>query len=65
MIRGCKNYFTLFGMMVTSINTLLHKFFTQISTYLTLYADIVKYNLNFELQYILQQNQIYKKDTYA
>ncbi len=64
MIKGCKNYFTLFGMMITSINILLHKIFTQILAYIQLHTSIIKYTLNFELRSTLRKNQIYQKDNH-
>ncbi len=59
MLKGCKHYFTMFGMMVCAINTYLLKFFTQIDAQQRKSIPIIV-----KLNHIQLQNNIEKNQTY-
>lgn len=60
MIKGCKHYFTMFGMMLCAINTAIMKFFSQIFEQLKKYIPIQITLANKQLQQTLQKNQTYQ-----
>jgi len=61
MIKGCKHYFSLFGMMLCTANHMLQKFFNSIKAQIEKSIDIaMDYSFIVE-KYIVQKNKIYQK----
>ncbi len=59
MIKGCKHYFTMFGIMRSSINMALTKFYSQI-TELSKYAILIEIKLIQTYNHTLEKNQTYQ-----
>lgn len=60
MIKGCKHYFSMFGMMLSAININLKKLFNQICEQFKKHIPIQIKLLDTQLQQILQKNQTYQ-----
>ncbi len=60
MIKGCKQYFSMFGMMISTINDTLNKFLNQICEQnrksIPIYIDFI----HRQSQQILQKNKTYQ-----
>ena len=61
MVKGCKNYFTMYGMLAFSINVQLHQFLTSMLEYMDKYTFIIINLQNSKFQTFLHKNQIYQK----
>ncbi len=60
MLKGCKHYFTMFGMLASAINSALHRLFALIETLRhSDIAVIVRYNRT-QLQHRIEKKQIYQ-----
>ncbi len=60
MLKGCKHYFSMFGMMISTINDTLNKFLNQICEQNRKSIPIQINLANKQLQQILQKNQTYQ-----
>lgn len=60
MIKGCKHYFSMFGMMLSTINNTLNKFLNQICEQNRKSIPIQINLAHNQLQQILQKNQTYQ-----
>jgi len=60
MLKGCKHYFSMFGMMISTLNDTLNKFLNQIFEQ---QKKSIPIQINFaktQLQKNLQKNQTYQ-----
>ena len=60
MLKGCKHYFSMFGMMISTINDTLNKFLNQICEQNRKSIPIQINLADKQLQQILQKNQTYQ-----
>ncbi len=60
MLKGCKHYFTMYGVMLCAINSYLQKLFTQIDAQQQKTIPIVVKQNHIELQNNIQKNQTYQ-----
>jgi len=60
MLKGCKHYFTMFGMMLSAINSYLLKFFTQIDAQRQKSIPITVKQHYITLHHNVQKNQTYQ-----
>jgi hypothetical protein len=60
MLKGCKHYFSMFGMMISTINDTLNKFLNQICEQNRKSIPIQMKLFHGQLQQILQKNQTYQ-----
>ena len=60
MIKGCKHYFSMFGMMISTINDTLNKFLNQICEQNRKSIPIQIQLTHIQLQNNLQKNQTYQ-----
>ena len=60
MIKGCKHYFSMFGMLIQSINTTLQKFFNTITQQIKKSIYIKIDYKHTQSKYIFQKNQTYQ-----
>jgi hypothetical protein len=60
MIKGCKHYFSMFGMLISTINITLNKFLNQICEQNRKSIPIQIKLTHTELEQNLQKNQTYQ-----
>ena len=60
MIKGCKHYFSMFGMMIFTINKALGNFFNCICEQIKKHIDVLVKMTQTQLEQILKKNQTYQ-----
>lgn len=60
MIKGCKHYFSMFGMMIFTINRALGNFFNRICEQIKKHIDVLVKMTQTQLEQILKKNQTYQ-----
>ena len=60
MLKGCKHYFTMYGMMLCAINSYLQKLFTQIDAQRQKAIPIIVKQTHIQLHQNIQKNQTYQ-----
>ena len=60
MIKGCKHYFSMFGMMIFTINSALSKLYNRICEQNRKYIKVQIDTTHTQLKQILQKNQTYQ-----
>ena len=59
MLKGCKHYFTMFGIMLSAINTMLLKLLSQLDAQQRKRIPVVV-----RQHYIIQHSNVQKNQTY-
>ena len=60
MLKGCKHYFTMFGMLASAINIALHRLFALIETLRHSDIAVIVRDNRTQLQHRIEKNQIYQ-----
>ncbi len=60
MIKGCKHYFSMFGMMIFTINRALSKLYNRFCEQIKKYISVQIKMTHIQLEQILKKNQTYQ-----
>jgi hypothetical protein len=60
MIKGCKHYFSMFGMMIFTINRALSSFFNRIYEQIKKHIDVLAKIIHTQLEQNFKKNQTYQ-----
>ncbi len=60
MIKGCKHYFSMFGMMIFTINRALGNFFNRICEQIRKHIDVLTKIIHTQLEQNFKKNQTYQ-----